>query len=157
MFVDFHSIFLSEFNYIQKKNIIEFIHCLCASRIMGLTASPLFFTSSGLRKKVTVFKQQNYTENFVAAIFESIPEGAKNSTIVVAGDGRYYNPEVIQKIAKIGAGYGVKKLIIGVNGIMSTPAASNVIRIRKATGGILLTASHNPGGKSDRKIFIWDI
>ena len=68
--------------------------------------------------------------------------------LVVAGDGRYYNPEVIQLIAKIGAAYGVKKLLVGENGILSTPAASHVIRKRKATGGILLTASHNPGGSS---------
>lgn len=76
----------------------------------------------------------------------SIPEGAEGATLVIGGDGRFYNPEVIQLIAKIGAAYGVKKLIIGQNGILSTPAASNVIRKRKATGGILLTASHNPGG-----------
>ena len=69
------------------------------------------------------------------------------SFLVIGGDGRYWNPEVIQLIAKIGAAYGVKKLLIGQNGILSTPAASHVIRKRKATGGILLTASHNPGGK----------
>jgi len=65
---------------------------------------------------------------------------------VIGGDGRYYNPEVVQKIAKIGAAYGVKKLIIGHNGILSTPAASHLIKKRGFTGGILLTASHNPGG-----------
>lgn len=69
------------------------------------------------------------------------------SFLVIGGDGRYWNPEVIQLIAKIGAAYGVKKLIVGQNGLLSTPAASHVIRKRKATGGILLTASHNPGGK----------
>jgi phosphoglucomutase len=69
------------------------------------------------------------------------------SFLVIGGDGRFWNPEVIQLIAKIGAAYGVKKLLIGQNGILSTPAASHVIRKRKATGGILLTASHNPGGK----------
>ncbi|RMJ27781.1 Phosphoglucomutase [Aspergillus sp. HF37] len=74
------------------------------------------------------------------------PRGAQDATLVVAGDGRYYNPEVIQKIAKISAAYGVKKLLVGQNGILSTPAASNLIRARNATGGILLTASHNPGG-----------
>ena len=66
--------------------------------------------------------------------------------MVIGGDGRYWNPEVTQLIAKIGAAYGVKKLLVGQNGIMSTPAASHMIRIQKATGGILLTASHNPGG-----------
>ena len=67
--------------------------------------------------------------------------------MVIGGDGRYYNPEVCQLIAKIGAAYGVRKLLIGQNGILSTPAASHLIRIRGATGGILLTASHNPGGE----------
>lgn len=68
------------------------------------------------------------------------------SFLVIGGDGRYWNPEVVQTITKISAAYGVKKLLIGQNGILSTPAASHVIRKRKATGGILLTASHNPGG-----------
>jgi phosphoglucomutase len=101
---------------------------------------------SGLRKKVTVFQQPHYSESFVTSILLSIPEGAEGATLVIGGDGRYYNPEVVQLIAKIGAAYGVKKLLIGHNGILSTPAASHVIRKRKATGGILLTASHNPGG-----------
>ncbi|KIV99767.1 phosphoglucomutase [Verruconis gallopava] len=105
--------------------------------------------TSGLRKKVKVFQQPNYSENFVAAILLSIPEGAEGSTLVVGGDGRFWNPEVTQLIAKIGAAYGVKKLIIGQNGILSTPAASHIIRKRKATGGILLTASHNPGGPNE--------
>ncbi|KAK1769479.1 phosphoglucomutase [Phialemonium atrogriseum] len=102
--------------------------------------------TSGLRKKVTVFQQPHYSESFVASILLSIPEGAEGASLVVAGDGRYWNPEVIQLIAKISAAYGVKKLVIGRDGILSTPAASHVIRKRKATGGILLTASHNPGG-----------
>ncbi|RMZ92091.1 hypothetical protein DV736_g669, partial [Chaetothyriales sp. CBS 134916] len=102
--------------------------------------------TSGLRKKVTVFQQPHYSESFITSILLSIPEGAEGSFLVIGGDGRFYNPEVIQKIAKIGAAYGVKKLLIGQNGILSTPAASHVIRKRKATGGILLTASHNPGG-----------
>lgn len=102
--------------------------------------------TSGLRKKVTVFQKPHYSEAFVVSILLSIPEGVKDSFLVIGGDGRYWNPEVIQLIAKIGAAYGVKKLLIGQNGILSTPAASHVIRKRKATGGILLTASHNPGG-----------
>ncbi|KKY17246.1 putative phosphoglucomutase [Diplodia seriata] len=105
--------------------------------------------TSGLRKKVKVFQQAHYSEAFVASTLLSIPEGAEGSTLVIGGDGRYWNPEVAQLIAKIGAAYGVKKLIIGQNGILSTPAASNVIRVRKATGGILLTASHNPGGPEE--------
>ncbi|KAI1658304.1 phosphoglucomutase 2 [Daldinia decipiens] len=102
--------------------------------------------TSGLRKKVKVFQKPHYSESFVASILLSIPEGVEGSFLVIGGDGRFWNPEVIQLIAKIGAGYGVKKLLIGQNGILSTPAASHVIRKRKATGGILLTASHNPGG-----------
>jgi len=105
--------------------------------------------TSGLRKKVKVFQQPHYSEAFIASILLSIPEGAEGATLVVGGDGRYWNPEVTQLIAKIGAAYGVKKLIIGQNGILSTPAASHVIRQRKATGGILLTASHNPGGPDE--------
>jgi len=105
--------------------------------------------TSGLRKKVKVFQQENYSENFVASILLSIPEGAEGSYLVIGGDGRYYNPEVTQYIAKIGAAYGVKKLLIGQDGILSTPAASHLIRIKKATGGILLTASHNPGGPDE--------
>jgi phosphoglucomutase len=105
--------------------------------------------TSGLRKKVKVFQQPNYSEAFVTSILLSIPEGVQGSTLVVGGDGRYWNPEVTQLIAKIGAAYGVQKLIIGQNGILSTPAASHIIRKRKATGGILLTASHNPGGPTE--------
>ncbi|KAG2190865.1 hypothetical protein INT46_001531 [Mucor plumbeus] len=105
--------------------------------------------TSGLRKRVKVFQQKNYTENFIQAMLEAIPEadgGAKNATIVVGGDGRYYSDEVLQVIVKCSLGQGVSKLIVGRNGIVSTPAASNIIRKHKATGGILLTASHNPGG-----------
>ncbi|KAK4078559.1 uncharacterized protein Triagg1_2890 [Trichoderma aggressivum f. europaeum] len=105
--------------------------------------------TSGLRKKVVVFQKPHYSEAFVASILLSIPEGAEGAFLVIGGDGRFYNPEVIQLIAKISAAYGVKKLLIGQNGILSTPAASHVIRLRKATGGILLTASHNPGGPTN--------
>ncbi|KAL8805810.1 MAG: hypothetical protein Q9182_001722 [Xanthomendoza sp. 2 TL-2023] len=105
--------------------------------------------TSGLRKKVKVFQQPQYSEAFVTSILLSIPEGVQGSFLVIGGDGRYYNPEVVQLIAKIGAAYGVKKLLIGQNGILSTPAASHVIRKRGATGGILLTASHNPGGPNE--------
>ncbi|KAI5950733.1 PGM2 [Candida jiufengensis] len=102
--------------------------------------------TSGLRKKVTVFKQDHYTENFIQSILDAIPEGAENSTLVIGGDGRYYNDHVIQLIIEIAAANKVKKIIVGENGILSTPATSHIIRILKATGGIILTASHNPGG-----------
>ncbi|CDK24734.1 unnamed protein product [Kuraishia capsulata CBS 1993] len=104
--------------------------------------------TSGLRKKVAVFQKPHYTENFIQAILLAIPEGCENSILVVGGDGRFYNDHIVQLIASIGAANGVRKLIIGQNGILSTPAASNVIRTwpEKVTGGIILTASHNPGG-----------
>ncbi|KAI5959024.1 PGM2 [Candida margitis] len=102
--------------------------------------------TSGLRKKVTVFQQPHYTENFIQAILDAIPEGSKDATLVIGGDGRYYNDVVIQLIFKIAAANGVKKVILGQNGILSTPATSHVIRLLGATGGIILTASHNPGG-----------
>ncbi|KAH8694927.1 phosphoglucomutase PgmA [Talaromyces proteolyticus] len=105
--------------------------------------------TSGLRKKVVVFQQPNYSESFVTSILLSIPEGAEGAFLVIGGDGRYHNPEVIQTIAKISVAYGVKKLLVGQNGILSTPAASHLIRKRQATGGILLTASHNPGGPTE--------
>ncbi|KAI8333649.1 hypothetical protein BC941DRAFT_357546 [Chlamydoabsidia padenii] len=105
--------------------------------------------TSGLRKRVKIFQQPHYTENFIQAILESIPQsegGAKGATIVVGGDGRYYLDEVLQIIFKLCTAAGVAKLIVGRNGIVSTPAVSHLIRQRKARCGILLTASHNPGG-----------
>lgn len=102
--------------------------------------------TSGLRKKVVVFQQPHYTENFIQSILDAIPEGKEGSTLVVGGDGRFYNDSVIQLIIQIASANGVKKLIIGQNGLLSTPATSHIIRIRHATGGIILTASHNPGG-----------
>ncbi|CCF57949.1 hypothetical protein KAFR_0D03010 [Kazachstania africana CBS 2517] len=112
--------------------------------------------TSGLRKKTVIFKDEpNYTENFIQAIMESIPEGSDGATLVVGGDGRYYNDVILEKIAKIGAANGVKKLVVGQNGLLSTPAASHIIRSyhEKVTGGIILTASHNPGGpKNDMGI-----
>lgn len=102
--------------------------------------------TSGLRKRVAIFSQPHYTENFVQAVLDAIPGGAAGSTLVVGGDGRYYLSQALEKIIALAAGNGVKKLIVGQNGILSTPAASHIIRKYKATGGILLTASHNPGG-----------
>ncbi|KAG9290998.1 hypothetical protein G9A89_012870 [Geosiphon pyriformis] len=103
--------------------------------------------TSGLRKRVKVFQQENYTHNFIQATLDAIPSpGARGATLVVGGDGRFYSLEALRIIICIAAGNGVAKLIIGQNSILSTPAASNLIRKRQATGGILLTASHNPGG-----------
>ncbi|GLB41669.1 putative phosphohexose mutase family protein [Lyophyllum shimeji] len=100
--------------------------------------------TSGLRKRVKVFQQEHYTENFVQAIFDSIK--AEGATLVIGGDGRYFSLETVQTILRIGSANAVAKFIVGKDAILSTPAASNIIRKYKADGGILLTASHNPGG-----------
>ncbi|MPT25300.1 MAG: alpha-D-glucose phosphate-specific phosphoglucomutase, partial [Starkeya sp.] len=83
--------------------------------------------TSGLRKKVPVFQQKNYAENFIQSIFDSL-EGFQGKTLVVGGDGRYYNREVIQKVIKMAAANGFGKVMVGKGGILSTPAASHVIR-----------------------------
>ncbi len=104
--------------------------------------------TSGLRKKVPVFQQENYAENFIQAIFDSL-EGFEGQTLVIGGDGRFYNREVIQKALKMAAANGFGKVLVGKGGILSTPAASHVIRKYKAFGGIVLSASHNPGGPTE--------
>ncbi|CCF20478.1 Phosphoglucomutase [Pseudorhizobium banfieldiae] len=104
--------------------------------------------TSGLRKKVPVFAQENYAENFIQSIFDSL-EGFEGKTLVIGGDGRYYNREVIQKALKMAAAAGFGKVMVGQGGILSTPAASNIIRKYGAFGGIILSASHNPGGPSE--------
>ncbi|GFE71025.1 alpha-D-glucose phosphate-specific phosphoglucomutase [Chroococcus sp. FPU101] len=101
--------------------------------------------TSGLRKSVPVFQQPHYLENFVQSIFDTL-EGLEGQTLVLGGDGRYYNCEAIQIILKMAAANGVGKVLVGCNGILSTPAASCVIRGNQAYGGIILSASHNPGG-----------
>ena len=101
--------------------------------------------TSGLRKKVPEFQQPNYVENFVQSLFDSL-DGFRGETLVVGGDGRYYNREVIQIVVAMAAANGFGRVIIGKGGILSTPAASHIIRKYKAFGGIVLSASHNPGG-----------
>ena len=101
--------------------------------------------TSGLRKKTRAFMQPNYLENFVQAIFNATGGGA-GKTFVIGGDGRYFNAEAIQKIIKIVAANGAAKVIVGKDGILSTPAASHLIRKNKTDGGFILSASHNPGG-----------
>ncbi|MBI1194554.1 MAG: alpha-D-glucose phosphate-specific phosphoglucomutase [Gammaproteobacteria bacterium] len=101
--------------------------------------------TSGLRKKVTVFQQPHYLENFVQAIFDTIGDCA-HKTLVVGGDGRYYNREAIQIILRMASANGFACALVGRDGLLSTPAASCVIRKYKTDGGIVLSASHNPGG-----------
>ncbi|CAA0409185.1 unnamed protein product [Arabidopsis thaliana] len=103
--------------------------------------------TSGLRKKVKVFMEENYLANWIQALFNSLPpEDYKNATLVLGGDGRYFNKEASQIIIKIAAGNGVGQILVGKEGILSTPAVSAVIRKRKANGGFIMSASHNPGG-----------
>ncbi|MEO7965291.1 MAG: alpha-D-glucose phosphate-specific phosphoglucomutase, partial [Gemmatimonadaceae bacterium] len=101
--------------------------------------------TSGLRKPVRVFQQPHYLENFVQSIFDAValPSGA---LLVVGGDGRFHNREAIQTVLRIASANGVGRVLVGRDGILSTPAASHVIRARVAAGGIILSASHNPGG-----------
>ena len=101
--------------------------------------------TSGLRKKVAEFRVAHYVENFVQSIFDSL-EGYAGKTLVVGGDGRFYNAEAIQTVVRIAAANGFGRIVIGQNGWLSTPAVSALIREIGAYGGIILSASHNPGG-----------
>ena len=103
--------------------------------------------TSGLRKKTAIFRAPGYLENFVQCIFDGTG-GAKGKTYVVGGDGRFFNAEAIATIIRMAAGNGAARLIVGQNGILSTPAASHLIRKYKTDGGIILSASHNPGGEN---------
>jgi phosphoglucomutase len=104
--------------------------------------------TSGLRKKVKVFQQIHYLENFIQSILSSLGQST-NKTLVIGGDGRYFNNHAIQIIIKIAAANGYTHFIIGQNGLLSTPAASHLIRKYKAFGGFILSASHNPGGPDE--------
>lgn len=104
--------------------------------------------TSGLRKKVKLFQTPNYLENFVQSIFDTRPD-LVGGTLVVGGDGRYYNRQAIQIILRMAAANDVKRVLVGEGGLLSTPAASCVIRKYKTQGGIILSASHNPGGPDE--------
>lgn len=101
--------------------------------------------TSGLRKKVAVFQQPGYLEAFVQSVFDVLPDRA-GQTLVLGGDGRFYNREAIQTILRLAAANGFGRVLVGQGGILSTPAASCVIRGHGALGGLILSASHNPGG-----------
>ncbi len=104
--------------------------------------------TSGLRKKVSVFQQRHYLENFVQSIFNSLTD-YQGQTLVLGGDGRYYNRQAIQTILKMAAANGFDRVLVGQGGILSTPAVSCIIRKYQAYGGIILSASHNPGGPDE--------
>jgi phosphoglucomutase len=123
----------------------------------GLSAARVVKTSpyadqkpgtSGLRKKVSVFQQPNYAANFIQSVFDVAPE-LKGAALVVGGDGRFFNREVIDLILRMAAANGVGRAIVGRGGLLSTPAVSHLIRSRRAAGGLVLTASHNPGGPTE--------
>ena len=101
--------------------------------------------TSGLRKKVSVFRQPGYLENFVQALFDSL-DGTAGQTLVLGGDGRYHNRAAVQVILRMAAAQGYGRVLLGQGGILSTPAVSGLIRQHQAGGGIVLSASHNPGG-----------
>lgn len=102
--------------------------------------------TSGLRKKVVTFQQLHYVENFIQSVFDVI-EAPSGSTLVLGGDGRYHNRNVIQTAIRMAAANGFGRVVVGRGGILSTPAASHLIRSRRAFGGLILSASHNPGGE----------
>lgn len=104
--------------------------------------------TSGLRKKTRVFMAPGYVENFTQSIFDAI-DGVVGKTLVLGGDGRFFNDRAIQVILRMAAANGAARVIVGQGGILSTPAASNLIRQRGADGGIILSASHNPGGEDE--------
>lgn len=104
--------------------------------------------TSGLRKKTPVFMQPHYLENFVQAIWNGTG-GAEGKTYVLGGDGRYFGDRAAQVILRMAAASGAKKVIVGQNALLSTPAASHLIRLRGADGGIIMSASHNPGGPTE--------
>jgi len=101
--------------------------------------------TSGLRKRVRVFQQPHYLENFVQSLLDAVTL-TTGATLVLGGDGRFHNAEAIQVVLRIAAANGVGRVIVGRDGVLSTPAASHLIRLRRADGGIILSASHNPGG-----------
>jgi phosphoglucomutase len=104
--------------------------------------------TSGLRKKVRVFQQPNYAENFIQSVFDVV-DGKDGATLVIGGDGRFHNRAVIQSAIRIAAANGFEHILVGQGGILSTPAASHVIRKYGAIGGLILSASHNPGGPEE--------
>jgi len=105
--------------------------------------------TSGLRKKTAIFTSENYLANWVQSLFSSLGSEIEGQTICLGGDGRYFNKEASQIILKLAAGNGVKKVVVGQNAILATPAASAIIREQKLYGGLIMSASHNPGGPDE--------
>ena len=104
--------------------------------------------TSGLRKKVKVFQQPRYAANFIQAVFDCV-DGKAGATLIIGGDGRYFNRDAIQLALRIAAANGFARALVGQGGLLSTPAASHLIRLHAAVGGLVLSASHNPGGPDE--------
>src|SRR5687768_9582162 len=102
--------------------------------------------TSGLRKRTRVFMEPHFLENYVQAIFDGIG-GVEGKTLVLGGDGRYFNDRASQVILRMAAANGAARVIVGQGALLSTPAASHLIRLRGTDGGLILSASHNPGGE----------
>ncbi|GGL62153.1 alpha-D-glucose phosphate-specific phosphoglucomutase [Wenxinia marina] len=119
------------------------VHTVATAPIQGQKPG-----TSGLRKKTRVFMGKHFLENYVQSIFDGIG-GIEGKTLVVGGDGRYFNDRAIQVILRMMAANGAARAIVGQNGLLSTPAASNLIRQRGTDGGLILSASHNPGGPDE--------
>lgn len=105
--------------------------------------------TSGLRKKTTVFTSENYLANWVQSLFSSLGDEVRGKTIGLGGDGRYFNKEAVQIILRLAAGNGLKRVVVGRDGITATPAMSAIIRRRGLYGGLIMSASHNPGGPKE--------
>ncbi len=121
------------------------------SKILSVPTQPIEGQkpgTSGLRKKTRVFMGRHYLENFTQSVFDAIG-GVAGKVLVLGGDGRYFNDRAVQVILRMAAANGAARVIVGQGGILSTPAASHLIRLRKADGGIILSASHNPGGEHE--------
>lgn len=121
------------------------------SKILSIPTQPIEGQkpgTSGLRKKTRVFMGRHYLENFTQSVFDAIGSVA-GKVLVLGGDGRYFNDRAVQVILRMAAANGAARMIVGQGGILSTPAASHLIRLRKADGGIILSASHNPGGEHE--------
>lgn len=118
------------------------IHTVATTPIAGQKPG-----TSGLRKKTAVFMGRHYLENFVQALFDTV--GAAGKTFVLGGDGRYFNDRAAQVILRMAAANGVARMIVGQGAILSTPAASHLIRLNQTDGGIIMSASHNPGGPDE--------
>ncbi len=144
-----HKLFCTQLGTVRGRGDREGVG---TAKVVAVPTSPIAGMkpgTSGLRKKVSVWQDGNYLNNFIQSALDVMVENPKSSTIVLGGDGRYFNTQALQIIIRMAAAHGIKRILVGKDGLLSTPAASAVIRERDggvACMGIILTASHNPGG-----------